>query len=130
MPVQDLYIGLGSLAYAMAKADGVLHDEEAMELETILQHEAYGPIACYAFQLKKTYNAPPEEAYQFAFRRFAANQADLKPELREHFLHILSRIAQRCKGISSKEQALLKRIRKDLTKLLPRQKSFALAEES
>jgi uncharacterized tellurite resistance protein B-like protein len=130
MPLQDLYIGLGSLAYAMAKADGVLSSKEASELEIILQDVEHGLIACYSFQLKQTYDASPEEAYQFAFRRFAANQRDLKPEIKENFLKILQQMAQCCKGVSSKEQALLKRIRKDLSKLSSRQRAFAMAEES
>jgi hypothetical protein len=72
MPLQDLYIGLGSLAYAVAKSDGYLSEKEKEHLETILQNEEHGPIALFAFQLKHSSNARLEEAYQFAFRRFVA----------------------------------------------------------
>jgi uncharacterized tellurite resistance protein B-like protein len=126
MPVQDLYIGLGSLAYALAKSDGELSQTESDTLDSILQTDEYSQIALYSFRLKKAYNTPLEEAYQFAFRRFAANQADLTPELKERYLKILQQLAQACRGISPEEHALLKRIRKDLGKLSPRKASAVL----
>jgi uncharacterized tellurite resistance protein B-like protein len=127
MPLQDLYIGLGSLAYAVAKSDGYLSEKEKEHLETILQNEEHGPIALFAFQLKHSSNARLEEAYQFAFRRFVANQPELKPELREHFFSVLQEIARCCNGVSPEEHALLKRIRRDLGKLSHKNKSMSLA---
>ena len=39
MPQQDLYIGLGSVAYALAKMDGRLQPEEAAALQQLLREE-------------------------------------------------------------------------------------------
>jgi uncharacterized tellurite resistance protein B-like protein len=120
MPVQDLYIGLGCLAYALVKSDEVPGRLEPQKLEQVLENEEHGKIALYSYQLKETYQTRPEEAYQFAFRRFAANQCDLKPDVREYFIRVLQQLAHSGNGISPERAALLKRIRKDLAKLSPR----------
>lgn len=129
MPQQDLYIGLGSLAYAVAKSDGYLSEKEKQKMETVLENEEHGPIALFTFQLKDSSQAGVEEAYQFAFRRFVANQPDLKPQLREHFFSVLQEIARCCHGISPEEHALLKRIRRDLGKLSHKNKYIRLTGE-
>jgi uncharacterized tellurite resistance protein B-like protein len=117
MPQQDLYIGLGNLAYAVAKADGELHQEEEKIFKDLLQGQTYGDIALFAIRLKNKLNCLPEEAYQFAFRRFAANMQHFSRRQKEQFFHILNQVAQARQGICAAESAILKRIRIDLGRL-------------
>jgi uncharacterized tellurite resistance protein B-like protein len=117
MPQQDLFIGLGSLAYAVAKADGELHLEEEQVFKNLLQEQTNGDIALFAIRLKDKMNCLPEEAYQFAFRRFAANMKDFSRRQKEQFFHILNQVAQARQGICAVESAMLKRIRVDLGRL-------------
>jgi uncharacterized tellurite resistance protein B-like protein len=117
MPQQDLFVGLGSLAYAVAKADGELHIEEEQVFKDLLQEQTFGDIAVFAIGQKAKVNCLPEEAYQFAFRRFAANMKDFSRRQKEQFFHILNQVAQARQGICAVESAMLKRIRVDLGRL-------------
>jgi uncharacterized tellurite resistance protein B-like protein len=117
MPQQDLFVGLGHLAYAVAKADGELHKEEEQVFKDLLQEQTHGDIALFAIRLKDKLNCLPEEAYQFAFRRFAANMNDFSRRQKEQFFHILNQLAQARQGICAAESVLLKRIRVDLGRL-------------
>src|SRR5687768_7620801 len=83
MPQQDLYIGLGSVAYALAKMDGRLQPEEAAALQQLLREETHGEIACNAFSFNDQYGVKAEDAYQFAFRRFTENRRDLNADLKK-----------------------------------------------
>lgn len=117
MPKQDLYIGLGSMAYALAKADGRLQTEEVILLQQILLEEPHGEVALSVVTLHDRYGVKSEEAYQFAFRRFATNRCELNESLKKKFLGILQHVAESFEGVSRKEQEILRRCRKELTRL-------------
>jgi uncharacterized tellurite resistance protein B-like protein len=117
MPQQDLFIGLGNLAYAVAKADGKLQKEEEQVFSGLLLDQTHGDIALFALRLKNKLNWLPEEAYHFAFRRFAANIQDFSSWQKKQFFHILHQVAQASQGISKAERALLRRIQVDLGRL-------------
>jgi uncharacterized tellurite resistance protein B-like protein len=117
MAQQDLYVGLGNLAYAVAKADGELHKEEEQVLAAILRKQDHGDIAFLAFKIKARMNSSPEEAYQFAFRRFSANIKEFSRRQKEQFFHILDQVVKASQGICAEESMLLKRIRVDLGRL-------------
>jgi hypothetical protein len=114
MPVQDVYIGLGNLIYALAKSEGLQQAKD--QLEEIAQGEEYSLIALYSYWLKEIFNDHPEAAYQSAMRRFAANPADLTPERRTHFMQILNQLYYEGRGEGAEESAMLARIREDLEK--------------
>jgi len=117
MAQQDLYIGLGSMAYALAKSDGRLQLEEVTAMQQVLRVEPYGDIAFYVFDLKERYGESVEDAYQFAFRRFAENRRDLNPALKKNFQRVLELIANAYDGTSRKENELLRRFQRDINKL-------------
>ena len=113
----DLYIGLGNVAYALAKMDGRLQPEEAASLQRLLREEPHGEIACDAFNLNDRYGVKAEDAYRFAFRRFTENRRDLDPGLKKKFISILQRVADSSDGTSRKEHELLRRCRKKINRL-------------
>jgi tellurite resistance protein len=117
MPQEDLYIGLGNLAYAVAKADGELSKEEEEALTEILEEQDHGDIALFAFKIKHHMNSLPEEAYRFALRRLRANEQEFSEDQKEQFIYVLDKVAHASKGVNSKEQRLLERLRKDLKSL-------------
>ena len=117
MPQQDLYIGLGNVAYALAKMDGRLQPEEAAALQRLLHEEPHGDIAFNAFNLNDQYGVKAEEAYQFAFRRFVENRRELDAGLKKKFIDILQRVADSGEGTSRKEHELLRRCRKEINRL-------------
>ena len=117
MAQQDLYIGLGSMAYALAKTDGQLQDEELDTLKNLLAQETYGEIAIYVLNLQDTHQMKAHDAYQFALRRFRENRRDLDESTKKKFVRILERVAQSFEGTTRKENELLRQCRKDLRKL-------------
>jgi hypothetical protein len=117
MPQQDLYIGLGSIAYALAKADGRLQTAEVILLQQILLEVPHGEIALSVVTLYDRYGVKPEEAYQSAFRRFAAHRGEPDEPLKKKFMGILQHVAKSIEGASRQEQEILRRCRKELTRL-------------
>lgn len=110
-------MGLGALAYAVAKADGQLHSAESRAIRELLEAEPFGDVARCAFTLKEFHNDSPEEAYQFALRYFEANKRFLDRQRKFHFLRIAHTIADSHNDISDCERALLDRLKADLETL-------------
>lgn len=117
MKTPDLYMGLGSVVYALVKADGQLHSEESLSARRLLLEQPYGDLAMQSFQLSEHYGTSPDEAYQFAFRRFAANREAFDVQLKRQFVDILQQIAEADNRVSGKEIDFIKRFRKDLRRI-------------
>ncbi len=117
MPQQDLYIGLGSMAYALAKSDGRLQVEEVDTFTGLITKETHGDIALYTLNLQDRHGMKASEAYQFGLRRFQQNRTDLDETTKQKFLGILQQVANAHDGTSRKENELLRQCRKDLRKL-------------
>ncbi len=110
-------MGLGALAYAVAKADGQLHTAESRAIRELLDAEPFGDVARCAFTLKEFQKDSPEEAYQFALRYFQANRRFMDRQRRFHFLRIARTIADAHDNTSDCERALLDRLKDDLDAL-------------
>ena len=113
----DLYLGLGSVAYALAKVDGRIQLAEMQTIKELLAGVPHGDLALYAFFLRENCNESVEEAYAFGMRRFANNRKALTDLTKKQFVHILIRIAEAHDDTSRKEKELIKRFRRDLRRL-------------
>lgn len=122
----DLYIGLGSLIYALAKVDGKFQLDEMQTAKEILAKEPHGELALYALMLREEYDETVEEAYAFAMRRFGSQHHQFDKPTRKRFIDLLQRIASAHDDVSRKEQALINRFRRDLRRL----RSFAGGQEA
>jgi uncharacterized tellurite resistance protein B-like protein len=110
-------MGLGSAVYALAKADGQLQPAETETVKQLLTRHPHGEVAVSAYSLKEAYNVPVEEAYAFALRRFNANRHELTEPLKKEFVAILEEVAQAHDDVSRKEEAFIRRFRRDLRRL-------------
>lgn len=113
----DLYMGLGSVVYALAKVDGQVQLAEMQIIKELLATVPHGELALYAFFLRENCNETVEEAYAFAMRRFTNNRGSLTEPLKKQFVAILLRVAESHSDVSRKEQELIKRFRRDLRRL-------------
>ncbi|CCH01356.1 hypothetical protein FAES_3348 [Fibrella aestuarina BUZ 2] len=113
----DLYIGLGSLIYALAKVDGNFQLDEMQTAKEILAKEPHGELALYALMLREEYDETVEEAYAFAMRRFSSQRDQFDKPTQKRFLDLLQRIANAHDDVSRKEQALIDRFRRDARRL-------------
>lgn len=113
----DLYMGLGSVAYALAKVDGQVQLAETQTIKALLADKPHGNLALYAFFLRENCGETVEEAYAFALRRFVNNRKALTPPTKKQFIQVLIQIADAHDGTSQKELELIKRFRRDLRRL-------------
>ena len=116
-PSPDLYLGLGSLLYALAKIDGQVQIDEMQTVREILAKEPFGDLTLFGFMLREDYGETPDEAYKFAIRRFTNNRQCFDDALRKHFLELLMRVAEAHDDVSTKERDLIQQFRRDLRKI-------------
>jgi uncharacterized tellurite resistance protein B-like protein len=117
MKIQDIYMGLGSLVYAIARADGQLHPLENKTIRQLLEQEQFGDVACCAFTLREFHRETAEEAYAFALRHFRANRVFMDEARKADFVCIAEAIARSHNSISDQEQRLIERLRQDFKTL-------------
>lgn len=113
----DLYMGLGSVVYALAKVDGRIQSAELQMVKELLAGVPHGDLALYVFSLRETCDESVEKAYTFAMRRFVNNRKALTEPTKKQFVNILLRVADAHDDTSRKEQELIKRFRRDLRRL-------------
>ncbi|MCU0354577.1 MAG: TerB family tellurite resistance protein [Cytophagales bacterium] len=112
----DLCMGLGSLAYAVAKSDGHLQPSEVKTIQRIFEESA-DPLALRSFLIQDYYGATVEESYSFAMRRFASSRDALSDATKKRMVSMIERLARVYDDVSRKERDLIKRFRRDLNKL-------------
>jgi uncharacterized tellurite resistance protein B-like protein len=117
MALLDLYMGLGSVVYALAKTDGLLQREETETVRRILSQYEFGDLALHAYDVKESYNVSVPEAYDFALRRFAANRFELNDGIKKRFVAVLEEVAEAYGGTSRKEAELIRQFRRDMRRL-------------
>jgi uncharacterized tellurite resistance protein B-like protein len=115
--IQDLYRGLGCTLYALAKTDGRLQSEETETLRLLLMNDPNGLVALEAFDIQDQYQVLTEDAYAYAFRRFAAHRMVLNESIKKHFIQCMEQLAEAYDGVSKKENEILRRFRRDITHL-------------
>lgn len=113
----DLYMGLGSMMYALAKTDGKLQLDEMQTVKELLAREPHGELALYALMLREEYDETVEEAYAFAMRRFTSQRGQINEATKKHFVHLLERVANAHDDVSRKERDIIQRFRRDLRRL-------------
>lgn len=117
MPAQEISLGLGSVVYALAKADGCIEPDEANRLRELLTHEPHGDLAWYAFQLHQRYEKSYREAYGYALRRFRNNRDELDESQKARFVRILEQIAAADAEVAKRERVLIDQFQSDLRAL-------------
>ena len=112
----DICMGLGSIAYAVAKSDGQLQPTEVETIQRIFKESA-DPLALRSFLIQDYYGATVEESYNFAMRRFASSRDALSDTTKKRMVSMMDRLARVYDEVSLKERDLIKRFRHDLSKL-------------
>ncbi|MBC7569300.1 MAG: TerB family tellurite resistance protein [Spirosoma sp.] len=116
--LSSLYLGLGNMIYALSKVDGRVQEQEETLVRQLLAQEIHGDVALHAFLVLEDCDVPVEKAYDFAMRRFVDNRAVLSKSLSNQFISILQRVAEAHDNVSRKEQEFIKRLRRDIQRLV------------
>ncbi len=113
----DVYMGLGSAAYALAKADGELQSEEVDTIRRLFENEAHGDLALRSFLIQEYHDESEETAYAFAMRRLSASRHVLDDTLKKHLVWVLKHVAAADPNGSYQAHEWLRRFQRDLSRL-------------
>lgn len=121
-PLENIFYALGQLAYAIAKADGNIQDEEKMALHSILvqearRHEIELDISAIIFELLQRDNTDIERSYTWAMNELKRNSHYFVPAIREKFINILERVARAYPPVVPEERRLLERFKREVRML-------------
>ncbi|NJL12882.1 MAG: TerB family tellurite resistance protein [Microscillaceae bacterium] len=111
MNKDQLYEAFGELIYAVAKADGLIQDEEVTALQDILQQHAWAKDVEWSFHYEVKKDTNIHDAYQRAldtFRDFGPT-----PEY-QYLLDILEKVAEASSGIGHEEAHVIEGFQTDL----------------
>lgn len=115
---QNIYYALGILAYAIAKSDGEVQDEEREEINRIANDEmGYAIDFQYAdiiFQLLERDKLGFENVYEWAIRELKKGRHYLSPEIKQQLISTIEKIAEAFDGISQEENSIITRFKNDL----------------
>jgi uncharacterized tellurite resistance protein B-like protein len=108
---ERLYDALGELIYAVAKADGLVQDEETSRLEEILQQHPWAREVRWSFDYEKNRQTTLEEAYDKALDTCKAYGP---AEEYQYLFDILYEIAKASEGVNVEEAQVIVRFKMDL----------------
>lgn len=113
-PLENIYAATGELAYAIAKADGKVQREEKEKFQEILKAEFDGRIgssnhAAIIFQIMEKEHLNSEDAYRSAMHELNTNSHYLSPEMKEHIVHVIERVAKAFPPKVHAENEIIKR---------------------
>ena len=111
--IENIYTATGELAYAIAKADGTIQREEKEKFQKILEDEFNGRIgtsnhASIIFQILQKEKISSKDAYSYALHELNNNSHYLSPEMKEHIIHVIERVAKAFPPKVHEESAIIK----------------------
>lgn len=118
---QHIYYALGTLAYAVAKADGKVQNEERLKVKEIvkkgIEHEVDFTYTDIIFQILQKDNMGFRDVYKWAMKSFETGKYHLTTEVKTQFIQILDEVAASFTPDDPEEQKLLSNFKDDLLKL-------------
>ncbi len=108
---EQLYSALGELIYAVAKADGLVQEEETSKLDELLLAHPWSSDIKWSFNYEHNKNNSVEEAYNKALET-CKNYG--QSEEYTFLFELLAAIAEASEGIDEKEQSIIDRFQQEL----------------
>lgn len=123
MALQNIHIAMGSLAYAIAKADGVIQEEEKVVIKNLAQKEFELSdtdsewISNMFNQLEKD-NIGLDDAYNYAIDTLQANRYDydFTDAVKLKCIKFMEKVSESFDGISGEEREIIERFKEDMVK--------------
>lgn len=110
----NLYIGLGSVVYALVKADNQLHNLGSLKARMTLIESPHGELAMQSFIVREHDNIAPDDAYRFALCCFTSDKKAFTKQVKKQFMALIQKVAQADQHVSSEEMKFIKRFRFDI----------------
>jgi uncharacterized tellurite resistance protein B-like protein len=112
---EKLYEAFGEIIYAVAKADGIVQDEEVEKLHELVEGYEWAEDAVWSFNYENTKNHDFKDAYEKALAVFEEYGPH---EDYATLLKVLEEVAKASDGIDDHERRVIENFKKDLRKLL------------
>jgi uncharacterized tellurite resistance protein B-like protein len=121
-PTENLYYALGEMAYAVARADGRIQNDEVKKFHAILEAELQVAgdslnIADIIFHIMDKDHVDAETAYTNAIRQMKLNSQYLSAEMKLSFLHVVEKVAIAFPPALRSEKNMIARFRKDISEI-------------
>jgi uncharacterized tellurite resistance protein B-like protein len=123
MALQNIHIAMGSLAYAIAKADGVIQEEEKVTIKSLAQQEfelsdTDNEWISNMFNKLEKDNISLEDAYNYAIDTLDANRYDFDftDAVKSKCIKFMEKVSESFDGISGEERVIIDRFKQDMNK--------------
>lgn len=121
-PLENLHSAIGQLAYAIANADGKVHQEERKRFHSIVEAELRCKdhdfdVSAIIFQIIDKDKMDSETTYKWAMDEIKLNSHYLSPQLKETFIKVIEKIAKAYPPVCLSEQVMINRFKKDIEKI-------------
>jgi uncharacterized tellurite resistance protein B-like protein len=122
-PLQSLHFAIGELAYAIARADGKVQQEERQAFHNIVSEELkknnYAfDISSIIFQIMDRDKAKLPDSYHFALKQIKLNSHYLSPQLKKTFARVIEKVAAAYPPVTAAERELINQFEKDIEPLM------------
>lgn len=122
-PKEKIYYALGELAYVVAMSDGEVQNSEIYKLHEIVVGELKKKNAGFEYSdvifnvLSSSGRQNSDLAYNSALKELKEASAYLTPEIKEHIMCVLKKVAESYDGIVQEERDVIFKVEKDLEKI-------------
>jgi uncharacterized tellurite resistance protein B-like protein len=123
MSRQNIHMAMGSLAYAIAKADGQIQEQEKEIIRKLAQKEfelndGDNEWIKNMFANLEENQITLDDAYNYALDVLEANRYDFDfdQSMKEKCVRFMERIAEEIDGVSTDEQMIIKKFKMDIKK--------------
>ncbi|HQQ94065.1 MAG TPA: hypothetical protein PLQ93_05890 [Bacteroidia bacterium] len=121
-PIENLHYAIGELAYAFAKVDGKVNQEERQKFQEIVlrgfkQKDYNYDVSDIIFKILDKDKRDFKSAYDWAMRELKTNSHYLSPELKNCSLRIMKDIAEAYPPFTEEERNLYRQFEKDIEPL-------------
>ena len=118
-PLENLHYVIGELAYAVARADGIVQKEERKKFHDIVAAELrckdYAfDISDIIFQMMDKDKTDSATTYKWAMEQIRLNSHYLSPQLKETFICVMEKVAKAFLPVTRSEQGLIDKFKKEI----------------
>lgn len=123
-PLENLHTAIGELAYAVARADGTIQEEERKKFHAIVEAELRCKdydfdISDIIFQILDRDNyIDTKTAYDWAMKEIRLNSHYLSPQLKRTFIIVMEKVAKAYPPVTIDEMALIEKFKKDIEPII------------
>ncbi len=110
--LDKLYETFGELLYVLAKADGIIQDEEIEALHKLLGNHPWAKDVEWSFNYEKDHNNDIDMVYKKVIDYCA--EYGPTPEYKD-FIDVMTHVANASSGIDAEEQKIINSFTNDLT---------------